>query len=587
MRAGLAGVRDWLANVPVDNDRDRRNAPMLQCVLLLLAMVIPMLLVVRVVQTWDAGLRSFDVVLPVAFVALAWLCFGLVRLGQLRVAGWSLVAGSVVLLALDRFEYGLRPFLLAQFAQGYPVLLAGCLFGRKALWWTASAIVTLLLIQFLRELVAAMAMTVLRADAIAGLLRAALGLAIVATICDRFVVALGNADRNAQRRTTDMLRARERLEREMIEKERLQAQLVHAQKMEVVGKLAGGIAHDFNNLLGVVLGYAGRLDARNDDPAARAMIAGIVTAAQRGASITRRLLDLERRDDARLRVFDVRRAIADTLPMVRQLFERSVRIEFKDDAGGRDLIRADPAEFQLAVLNIAANARDAMPDGGCFRIALTRVGADRVAIEFSDTGMGMPEAVRKRVFEPFFTTKPIGQGTGIGLAVVHRTMTDSGGHVAIDSTPGQGTTLRLVLPVIRTSAGEPRAQSTGAEPATRPWVVLLVDDDDELRQVLAATMRQRGWIVHVAADAGQALDYAALLDGDVDAIVTDYHLPDQPVEGMLGVLCRRWPEARAVVMSDDLLVGDRLWPGMVPPDFLAKPFLPAQLMRLLLPDDGH
>lgn len=244
-----------------------------------------------------------------------------------------------------------------------------------------------------------------------------------------------------------------RLHAEIAERERVQAQLVHARKVEAVGTLAGGVVHDFNHLLGLIQGHAARgMRDPGDAGAAARALEGVMSAARRAEAISRKLLNFSRLDVASPEIFDARDALREMQPMLRQLFDPGIAIEplLPDQP---QPIRFDRAQFELMILNIAANAGQAMPDGGRFGVAL-RPGSDaaNVAIELRDTGHGMDEAVKRRMFEPFFTTKPVGQGTGLGLAVVRDLVADAGGAISVDSDVGAGTTVRIELPLQASAA---------------------------------------------------------------------------------------------------------------------------------------
>ena len=236
----------------------------------------------------------------------------------------------------------------------------------------------------------------------------------------------------------------------MAERERAQTQLIHAQKMEAVGRVASGVAHDFDNVLNVALGYAVGRERIADRGASALMDAleGVELSVRRALSISRKLLNFSRQDLSRPEVFDAIAALRELQPMLRQLFGAATRVSL--DVGDDALhVRMDRGQFELIALNIAANARDAMPDGGRFAVSATRApDADAIDLAFSDSGCGMPESVRARVFEPFYTTKPAGSGTGLGLAVTQDLITQMGGEIRVTSTSGAGTTFLIRLPLV-------------------------------------------------------------------------------------------------------------------------------------------
>ncbi|QJX02816.1 hypothetical protein HML84_16950 [Alcanivorax sp. IO_7] len=247
-------------------------------------------------------------------------------------------------------------------------------------------------------------------------------------------------------RRRELEAARRSLKAEKEEREQTMEQLVHVQKVKAIGQLAGGVAHDFNNILGVILGYAQWRERRSEPAEMLEALAGVETAARRGAAISRKLLNFSRQDVAHPEVFDVCEALRGLEGMLRQLFDPRVRIELTLPERALP-VRIDRGQFELAVLNVATNARDAMPEGGHFRLSV-RLDDDpaRVGIELSDTGVGMDEGVRRRIFEPFFTTKGQSSGTGLGLAVVGKVINEAGGEIRVRSRPGAGSRFRLLLP---------------------------------------------------------------------------------------------------------------------------------------------
>ena len=216
--------------------------------------------------------------------------------------------------------------------------------------------------------------------------------------------------------------------------------------MDSLGKLAGNVAHDFNNLLNIILGYASQRDPLpQDDAAQQARMKKIVDATRRGKQLTDKLLTLARVDPPTRQIFDANAALAEMLPMIHSILGERIGIEsVLCEPIAR--IRMDYAEFETCILNIAKNAGDAMPQAGTFRIESAIV-ADEVHLRFADDGHGMRPEVAMRIFEPFFTTKPPTRGTGIGLAVVYRTIVESDGHIDVHSTPGRGTCFTLRLPL--------------------------------------------------------------------------------------------------------------------------------------------
>ncbi len=350
-----------------------------------------------------------------------------------------------LLLATVAYGYwGLHAQMQGQLLQLLPVLLAGALLGRRALWLATAWLCALLVLGSWLDAAASFYLPARVEQALRNLALAAFGVLMAAFVIDQSVSSLRDNLRIARQRGADLARKRDELQLEMQEKERSREQLVHALKIENVGRLASGVAHDFNHLLALILGYAGK-GRRSDDPEAlKAALLGVESAARRASAVTRRLLDFSRQDVARPQLLDAAASIAAMEPMLRQLFD--ARVTFELDTGQvRCQIHFDPAQLELVLLSLAANAQQAMPDGGTFRLVLSCAGSE-LQIAVSDSGHGMSEEVRQRCLEPFFTTKPNGQGTGLGLAVAANLIAAAGGRVEVDSAPGQGTCFQLWLP---------------------------------------------------------------------------------------------------------------------------------------------
>ncbi len=324
--------------------------------------------------------------------------------------------------------------------------------------------------------------------------------------------------------------------RDVTQRNLLEGRLRQAQKMEAVGQLTGGVAHDFNNLLQVVLSGLTLME-RIQDPARRAQLADSVRrAAQRGGELTKRLLTVARRQSLRPERVDLDAWLQEGAgALLRQALRGDIRAELRL-VPGLPPVEADPAELELALLNLAVNARDAMPQGGTLTVSAEPVrcyaitdpdGLDGAFVRLSvaDTGAGMTEEIQARVFEPFFTTKGIGQGTGLGLAQVYGFARQSGGGVRLTSAPGQGTTVSLLLPVSGRAAPEQTAEVSGlgASPA-RGASVLVCEDDDDVAALVVDMLAQLGHAPTRVTTAGAAL--GALADGrQVDLLFTDVLMP--------------------------------------------------------------
>src|SRR5258708_2603226 len=312
------------------------------------------------------------------------------------------------------------------------------------------------------------------------------------------------------------------------------------QKLESLGQLTGGLAHDFNNLLMAILGNLDLLTKKvSDDATAKRLVEGATRSAERGAALTKRMLAFARRQELRPEAVDAPRLIKGMAEVLQRSIGPEIEIGMNFE-GHLALIRVDPNQLELALLNLALNARDAMPEGGRLTIAARRetvrtaaqdlAPGDYVCLAVTDSGTGMDEATLKRAAEPFFTTKGIGKGTGLGLSMVHGLAAQSEGATRIISQLGAGTTVELWLPV--SQDGEP-GQSTAAgssvSAAARICCVLLVDDDLLVAASTAATLEDLGHSVLVVSSGAVALNVVRS-DAKIDLIVTDYAMP-----GMTGV----------------------------------------------------
>jgi signal transduction histidine kinase/ActR/RegA family two-component response regulator len=351
-------------------------------------------------------------------------------------------------------------------------------------------------------------------------------------------------ERLVAERTRALEEANEQLRVEMAERSRVEETLRQAQKIEAIGQLTGGVAHDFNNLLMVISGGLDMLDRQTDPARRRRLMDGMIQAAQRGASLTRQLLAFSRRQKLKPEPLDVALQIGG----MRELLDRSLRgdvhvdFEFPDHLWP---VEVDPGELELVVLNLAVNARDAMPNGGTIVVRGenlhdlrdSEIAGDFVRLSVIDTGIGMGPEILARVFEPFFTTKDIGKGSGLGLAQVHGFATQSRGAVRIKSEPGRGTSIELYLPRShKVPAKELHHLGLGnlRPQRSKQGRVLLVEDDEEVAELVEEMLGQLGYDVTRAASAAAAL--GALADGrSIDIVFSDVMMPG----GMNGVALAR------------------------------------------------
>ena len=380
--------------------------------------------------------------------------------------------------------------------------------------------------------------------------------------------------------------------RDVTELRSLQQQLRQAQKMEAIGRLAGGVAHDFNNLLGVITGYGEMVQQRlpNADPL-HLKVEQILKAAGRAASLTRQLLAFSRQQVLQPEVLDLNHIVSDMDKLLRRLIGEDVELGTALHPGlGR--VRADPGQIAQIVMNLAVNARDAMPGGGRLTIETTNAELDAayavlhppakpgpyVMLAMSDTGTGMDAETQSHVFEPFFTTKPVGEGTGLGLSTVYGIVKQSDGYIWVYSEVGVGTTFKIYLPRSDTAAAAP-SEERPAPAACTSETVLLVEDEDALRGLLRETLEGNGYVVLVAHDGAQALQIADAHAGPLHLILTDLIMPGINGRSAAEVIVSTRPAVKVLYISgysDEAVArSGALSPGSA---FLSKPFTPRELL---------
>jgi signal transduction histidine kinase/ActR/RegA family two-component response regulator len=385
--------------------------------------------------------------------------------------------------------------------------------------------------------------------------------------------ATAEAARATVRRALDR-RPGKRAGRRAIERRVLEDQLRQSQKMEAVGRLAGGVAHDFNNLLGVILGHSERLlqECERDGGAER--VEQIREAAQRAAALTRQLLAFSRKQVFEPRVLDLNHVLLDHARLLARLLGEDVLLEI-EPAPGLGSVEADPTQVEQVIMNLAVNARDAMPRGGRLTIRTANWDADAafarshhplapgryVRLDVIDTGFGMDETTLAHLFQPFFTTKPKGRGTGLGLATAYGIVKQSRGFIFAESRPGEGATFSIFLPRVDAAIEPPAPPSepAGAEPAPLPGVetILLVEDEDGLRSLVAEMLEDLGYRVIAAGSAPEALHMAAEWTGSLDLVLTDIVMPGMSGRELAEALQAHHPRLPVLFMSgytDDAMV---------------------------------
>jgi PAS domain S-box-containing protein len=344
----------------------------------------------------------------------------------------------------------------------------------------------------------------------------------------------------------------------------LEAQLRQSQKMDAVGQLAGGVAHDFNNLLTVIkMNVELALEDLGAEHPLHADILEVARAAGRAAALTRQLLAFSRQQVLQPQVIDLNVVIADLQKMLARLIGEDIdfTLDLADDLG---FVLADPGQLEQVLVNLAINARDAMPRGGSLTIAtrnveLSPLEASRhpdarpgpyVAVALRDTGAGMTPDVQARIFEPFFTTKELGKGTGLGLATVYGIVTQSGGFLDVKSAPGRGAVFTVYLSAVSSGGEAPvRSVAAAAERAGGTETILLVEDEDAVRAVARRVLTKYGYSVIEARDGGQALAFLGTHDGAIDLVLTDAVMPQMSGLELAAALGTLRPSLPVIVMS--------------------------------------
>lgn len=367
---------------------------------------------------------------------------------------------------------------------------------------------------------------------------------------------------------------------DITERRELEERYNQAAKLEAIGRLAGGVAHDFNNMLTVILAYSDALYLDATDTLVAEGASAIRRAAERAAELTGQLLAFSRRQVLQTRDLDLNEELRRSLAMLSRLIGDDIEIEtYFSEAPA--WVRADPAQLERLVMNLAVNARDAMPTGGTLALKTTvlpdRSGApSTVELRVSDTGHGMDEGTRQRIFEPFFTTKPPGKGTGLGLASVYGIVRQSGGEVTVESTPGEGTSFRVQLPTSGPAVAQAPAP-TRPVPLDRAATILLAEDEASVRAMMRTMLESRGFMVLAAPNGPQALRLAAAHEGTIDLLLTDVVMPQMGGSELAEKLTAVRPNIRVLYASgytDDEVVRRGADSGA---NFIQKPFTTSRL----------
>jgi two-component system cell cycle sensor histidine kinase/response regulator CckA len=417
-----------------------------------------------------------------------------------------------------------------------------------------------------------------------------------------FVTAVEESERETEAAIVYML--------ETTERRTLENQINQSQKMEMVGQLAGGIAHDFNNVLSaIMMANDFLLNAHKPTDPSFQDIMQIKQNATRAATLVRQLLAFSRRQTLRPQVLDLGDALSDLTMLLRRLIGEKVKLDL---IHGRDLwpVKVDVSQFEQVVVNLAVNARDAMPDGGKLTVRTANVAAeeaaqaaykgmpvaDYVRIDISDTGTGIPAEIRDKIFEPFFSTKEVGKGTGLGLSTVYGIIKQTGGFVYVDSEVGEGTSFRIFLPRhhveqeaqvehhLTNGAAKEAVSAAGAEAKPRAdmtgqGTILLVEDEEGLRALNARGLRSRGYSVIEASNGVEAMEELEACNGEVDLVVSDVVMPEMDGPTLLKAMRERNPEIKIIFVSgyaEDAF--EKSLPENQQFAFLPKPFTLSQLV---------
>lgn len=386
-------------------------------------------------------------------------------------------------------------------------------------------------------------------------------------------------------------------QRSETEREQLQGQLFQAQRLESVAMLAGGVAHDFNNILTSIIGYSElAIGQGGPDSRTRRYLEIILQAGRRAEKLTRQLLAFSRTQVLETRVIDLNALIKDLVGMLDRLLGDQVILDLALDESIGNL-RADPVQIEQVLMNLAVNARDAMPEGGTLTIATRCVhgdgglggngndqrSGDFVRLEVRDTGQGMSEELRQRIFDPFFTTKEKGRGTGLGLSMVYGIVEKHGGCLTVESKPGQGSVFLVDFPVCPESVPvdeEGDAKSSVGLGGTE--TILVVDDDPTVRVFLKECLEGSGYRVLVAEHGADALQVIERYGGDIDLVLTDATMPVMSGQLLIESVRQQWPTIRTILMSGHVEPGSgdgQVFSGDVL--FVQKPVLPGRLLAIL------
>jgi signal transduction histidine kinase len=419
--------------------------------------------------------------------------------------------------------------------------------------------------------------------------------ALLQTLADTAAVAIDNVQliEALRRKAEESTRHLEQFKAEVARREELEEQFRQSQKMEAIGRLAGGVAHDFNNMLTVISGYGEQvLGEPALTPELREDVGQMVAAAERAAALTHQLLAFSRKQVLQPAILDLNATVNQMDKMLQRLIGEDIDLVTCLDPH-LDPVEFDPGQIEQIIMNLAVNARDAMPRGGKLTINTANielseeyakdhvdaVAGPHVMIAVTDTGTGMDAETRARIFEPFFTTKEKGKGTGLGLATVYGIVKQSGGNIWVYSEPGHGTTFKVYLPRSESAVVEVKAETTKS-PVTGTETILLVEDDEAVQMLLRRTLTRGGYTVLVAGNPEAAQQLAAEFTGSIDMLLSDVVMPGMGGPELARRLSEHRPNMKVVFISgytDEAIVHH----GVLDPgaSFIEKPISPRVLLE--------
>lgn len=361
----------------------------------------------------------------------------------------------------------------------------------------------------------------------------------------------------------------------------LETQLEHTQKLMAIGSLAGGVAHDFNNLLTAILGYASLL--REEAASAPNVVEAldvIEKAAERASQLTRQLLGFARRGEPKRVRVDLHQSLAEVVDLLRHTIEKNILLQTRFEAG-EPFVTGDPSQLFQVFLNLSLNARDAMPTGGVLTLATANAG-DSVRVSVIDTGAGIAAEIRDRIFDPFFTTKAENKGCGVGLTVVQSIVKSLGGRIEVDGDARPGARFHILLPVAA-ERGRDIGPASEARPARGKGSVLVIDDEEVVRQVAARMLKGLGYHAICLSSPREAIDYYHRRSRDIDLVIVDLVMPDLNGRDCFERIRTINPGARVLLTSGyshDAAVDELIEAGAKA--FLQKPYRLAQLSETLV-----